>query len=379
MRWQRLLNFSLVLGTIVASAGGLRAQTLPAQPPAAPNADLPPAAKEDVPLPPTAARACTNGCTTGCQDGGARTAAAAPSSIPPSGATIAPTIARVPWDPHRFQRLASCRAFYLRRKDNTCAPVKLGAWADFSYNYRSTGPGTNLGYRGRAPVMDVFGDEPVVQQLGLMISKPLDKECWSWGFNIIRGFGGADATFLTPTRGWYRQTNERMGFDFTDLNLTAHLPILTDGGVDIKAGRQTTILGPMGALSWQRPLNSSDYAWYNMEEGRYTGVSSIWHVNKQLDWYNGIEFGWGTFFAQLGPAPQYITNVSYWLDEDAKDTKVWFTLLAGPTSTGSRQWRHPGRRSGHPEKLEPLPLYDRGYPEHLLEGTSVRPDPSGEY
>jgi hypothetical protein len=119
---------------------------------------------------------------------------------------------------------------------------------------------------------------------------------------------------------------------FTDLNLTMHLPILTEGGVDIKAGRQTTILGPMGALAWQRPFGSSDYAWYNMEEGRYTGISSIWHVNKQLDWYNGIEFGWGTFFANLSVAPQYITNVSYWLDEEAKRTRVWSTVLTGPTS-----------------------------------------------
>ena len=64
----------------------------------------------------------------------------------------------------------------------------------------------------------------------------------------------------------------------------------------------------------------------------HTGVSAVWHINKQLDWYNGIEFGWGTFFAMKGPAPQYITNISYWLDCEAKDTKVWTTLLTGPTS-----------------------------------------------
>ena len=89
--------------------------------------------------------------------------------------------------------------------------------------------------------------------------------------------------------------------------MTAHLPILTDGGVDIKAGRQTTVLGPMGALPWQRPFDSSDYAWYNMEEGRFTGVSAVWHVNKQLDWYNGFELGWGSFYDDATVGADYIT------------------------------------------------------------------------
>jgi hypothetical protein len=72
-----------------------------------------------------------------------------------------------------------------------------------------------------------------------------------------------------------------------------------------------------------------------MEEGRYTGVSAVWHINKRLDWYNGFELGWGTFFAQIGSDVDYITNISYWLDEEAKKTKVWTTVLTGPTSLHS--------------------------------------------
>jgi hypothetical protein len=68
-----------------------------------------------------------------------------------------------------------------------------------------------------------------------------------------------------------------------------------------------------------------------MEEGRYTGVSANWHISKRLDWYNGIEFGWGTFFDTISVAPQYITQINYWLDEEAKVTKIWTTVLTGPT------------------------------------------------
>jgi hypothetical protein len=212
-------------------------------------------------------------------------------------------------------------------KDNKEAPIQVFGWIDADYTYRSTGPGEN----NIAPVMNRFGDEFLMRQIGIDITKPLDMKTWSWGFNAIF-IAGADASFLGPTAGWYDNTNPRFGTQFTDLNLTAHLPILTDGGVDIKAGRQTTCLGPMGALPWQRYFDSSDYAWYNEEEGRYTGISSVWHISKQLDWYNGIEIGgWGVFFDDPAHGVDYLGQLTYWLDEDAKKTKVWTTVLTGPT------------------------------------------------
>ncbi len=207
-------------------------------------------------------------------------------------------------------------------------PIKAAAWADFDYTYRSTGRGVN----NVAPVMNRFGDEALVRQLGIYLYRPLKTDELSFGFNMIF-IGGADAAFLAPTAGGWTNSNPRFGSSFTDLNVTAHLPILTDGGVDIKAGRQTTCLGPMGALPWQRYFTSSDYAWYNLEEGRYTGVSAVWNISKQLSWYNGIEIGgWGTFFDNASHGVDYLGQVNYWLDEDAKTTKVWGTLLVGPTS-----------------------------------------------
>jgi len=169
--------------------------------------------------------------------------------------------------------------------------ISVQGWLDFDYTYRSTGSGQN----NIAPVMNRFGDEFLVRQLGIYLNKATTQEL-SWGFNAIF-IGGADASFLGPTAGGWANPNPRFGSQFTDLNLTAHLPFLTEGGIDVKAGRQTTCLGPMGALPWQRVFDSSDYAWYNLEEGRYTGVSTVWHVNKQLDVYNGIEIGgWGVFY-----------------------------------------------------------------------------------
>jgi hypothetical protein len=211
--------------------------------------------------------------------------------------------------------------------------IHISAWMDFDYTYRSTGSGIN----NVAPVMNRFGDEALCRQLGVYITKPLDSSCWSWGFNVI-AIAGADASFLQPTAGGWNNSDPRFGTSFTDLNVTFHLPILTEGGVDVKAGRQTTCLGPMGALPWQRYFDSSDYAWYNMEEGRYTGVSTVWHVNKRLDWYNGVEIGgWGVFYDDVVHGFDYLTQLSYWLDEDCKNTKAWMTVLTGPTDRGRGQ------------------------------------------
>jgi Putative beta-barrel porin-2, OmpL-like. bbp2 len=205
--------------------------------------------------------------------------------------------------------------------------IKVSGWIDLDYTFRSTGPGEN----NIAPVENRFGDEFLARELGLLITKPLDPKELSWGFNVIY-FGGSDASFIQPTAGYPAQTNPRFGQSFTDLNLTAHLPILTEGGVDIKAGRQTTVLGPMGALAWQRYFDSSDYAWFNLEEGRYTGVSANWYITKQLSWYNGIEIGgWGVFFDNPAHGVDWLTQINYWLDKEAKKTKLWLTVLTGPT------------------------------------------------
>ena len=211
--------------------------------------------------------------------------------------------------------------------------IHISAWADFDYTYRSTGSGIN----NVAPVMNRFGNEALARDIGVYIHKDLDSSCFSWGFNVI-AIAGADASFLQPTSGGWSNSDPRFGSSFTDLNVTFHLPILTEGGVDVKAGRQTTCLGPMGALPWQRPFDSSDYAWYNEEEGRYTGISTVWHVSKRLDWYNGAEIGgWGVFYDDPVHGFDYLTQLSYWLDEECKNTKAWFTLLTGPTDRGIGQ------------------------------------------
>jgi hypothetical protein len=208
--------------------------------------------------------------------------------------------------------------------------IRIFGWTDMGYTYSSSGPG----FMPIAPQPNRFGDEFDVNQLYLAIEKPLDEKELSFGFRTDF-FGGSDAALLQPIRGEFREkTSDRMGFDFRQLYLSAHLPILTDGGVDIKVGRQNSVIGYESFAGPYRPLYSNDYQWSFSEDRVYTGVSSNWHVTKQLDIYNAITEGWNTFFTNRSGAPTYLGQVNYWLQPE-KETKLTATILMGPEELAS--------------------------------------------
>lgn len=203
-------------------------------------------------------------------------------------------------------------------------PLTVFGWINGGYTYGSNGPGKFT----IAPVQNRYSNEFLLDQMYLHVAKDLTKE-WSWGFNMDAQ-GGADSAIINPTAGAFiSNPNPRMNFQFNDLNLTFHAPILTEGGVDFKIGRQTTVLGSQAQQAPWRVFYSSDYQWFVAEEGRFTGAIAKWYITKQLDWYVGITEGWGTFFLPLNHTPSWITQINYWLQEEKK-TLFTVTLLGGP-------------------------------------------------
>ncbi len=115
--------------------------------------------------------------------------------------------------------------------------LRLFGWIDAGYTYASTGPGP-LTVETRE---NRFGNEFLLNEAAIVLEKPLDAKELSWGFNATF-YAGADAALLLP-EGGFRTTNPRFGADFRQLYLSAHLPVLTEGGVDLRAGRMGTIIG----------------------------------------------------------------------------------------------------------------------------------------
>jgi hypothetical protein len=204
-----------------------------------------------------------------------------------------------------------------------CCGVRFYGWLDAGYTYASTGKGI----LPVEPRENRFGREFLLDQIAMVLDKPLKGGCqFDWGFNATF-YAGADAALLRP-EGGFTTTNPRFGADFRNLYLSAHLPLLTEGGVDVKAGRMGTVIGYESALAPYRPFYSNDYQWFYAEDGAFTGVVATWHVNKQLDLLAGITMGANTFFTMRGDSPCYLGQINYWLTEK-KQTLFSFGLYMG--------------------------------------------------
>jgi len=206
--------------------------------------------------------------------------------------------------------------------------IRTFGWVEGGY----TGASTGAGMLSVQPRQNRFGDEFLLNQIGYVIQKPLKQDQFDLGFNV-RYFAGADAALGAAKGGiGYPVTNPHFGQDFRDLYLSAHLPIITEGGVDFKIGRMNTIIGYNGFLAPYRPFYSSDYQFFYSQDGAFTGFLTDWHVNNRLDIWNGMTLGANTFFVLRSSRSYcYIGQVNYWLT-DEKRTRLTASVYCGPNA-----------------------------------------------
>ena len=176
---------------------------------------------------------------------------------------------------------------------------------------------------------------------------------------MMRYFAGADAALGAAKGGiGYPPSNPHFGQDFRDLYLSAHLPILTEGGMDVKVGRMNTIIGYNGFLAPYRPFYSSDYQFFYSQDGAFTGFLTNLHVTDRLEIWNGMTFGANTFFTlRSNDSYCYIGQVNYWLTDERK-TRLTGSVYCRSTRSLRRpgpggQLRHHGGTAA-PAKLEPV-------------------------
>ena len=202
--------------------------------------------------------------------------------------------------------------------------LRFFGWANGGYTWSSTG----VGLLNVEPRANRFGNAWLIDQGAFILERPLESEDWSWGFRAEL-YMGADAALLHPVNGFGPSDNPRFGADFRQAYFSFHAPILTDGGVDVKLGRQYVPLGYETTMAPYRPMYSMAYAWIYSENGAATGATATIHVNPQLDVIGGVTLGVNSLFDFRGRAPCYIARGLYWLDSN-KRTKLVGTLYTGP-------------------------------------------------
>jgi hypothetical protein len=201
-------------------------------------------------------------------------------------------------------------------------------WVEGGYTGASPGAGL-LSVQTR---LNRFGNEFLLSDLGFTVEKPLRQDEFNLGI-FMRYFAGANAALGAPKGGiGFPPNNPRFGQDFRDLYLSAHFPILTEGGVDFRIGRMNTIIGYNGFLAPYRPFYSSDYQFFYSQDGAFTGFLTALHATDRLDIWNGMTLGANTFFVNRSAHSYcYIGQVNYWVQEERR-TRLTGSVYAGPNA-----------------------------------------------
>jgi hypothetical protein len=144
-------------------------------------------------------------------------------------------------------------------------------------------------------------NKPLLNQLGLTVEKALDpKAGFDWGFKF-QGFYGSDARYTHFLGELDRVTHNTNQLDIVEANVTAHLPYLTEGGIDLKVGQYPTPLGyevidPKGNV-----LYSHSYIFQFGLPFKHTGGLATVHVSDLLDVYGGVDSGTNTSLGDGDP------------------------------------------------------------------------------
>lgn len=141
-----------------------------------------------------------------------------------------------------------------------------------------------------------------LNQLLLTANKPLDSQDrgYQWGFKlqVLYGSDARYTQFLGELNGV--DPDQRYQFDVVEADALAHLPWLTEGGIDLKVGQYPSPLGYESIDPSTNPFYSHSYIFQFGLPFKHTGALATTHVTSVLDVYAGVDTGANTTFGPLG-------------------------------------------------------------------------------
>jgi hypothetical protein len=175
--------------------------------------------------------------------------------------------------------------------------IHLSAQIEAGITGNPAGPKNNYG--------QLFTDKPntvLLNQILLTANKPLDPKAtdFDWGFKL-QGMYGSDARYTHFLGELDRvNPNDRNQLDIVEANVLFHLPVVFEGGIDIKAGQYSTPIGYETIDPSTNPFYSHSYIFNFGIPLKHTGVLTTSHVSSLLDVYLGVDTGVNTTFGPLG-------------------------------------------------------------------------------
>jgi hypothetical protein len=177
--------------------------------------------------------------------------------------------------------------------------IHLSAQLDAGFNLNPMRPSTGQNF---GQLFTDHANQATLNQLLLTANKPLDPKNpdFQWGFKL-QGMYGSDARY-TQFLGELNNVapGDRYQLDVVEANVLFHLPVLTEGGIDLKAGQYSTPLGYETIDPSTNPFYSHSYIFQFGLPFKHTGFLTTTHVNDLLDIYAGLDTGTNTTFGPLG-------------------------------------------------------------------------------
>ncbi len=172
--------------------------------------------------------------------------------------------------------------------------IKLYGWIQNSFTGNPSQPSDHINF-GVTP--NYKANEWMGNQYYLVVEDPLElDDTFNVGFRVDNLFGH-DWQFNKMLGVFDDAFNNGQftGFDLAQFYGEAHLPVLTEGGLDVKFGRWYTLHGYEVVPAIGRPLLSVPYMFTFGQPFTHWGAMTTLHVNDKLNLYNGTTNGWDRF------------------------------------------------------------------------------------
>lgn len=169
--------------------------------------------------------------------------------------------------------------------------VTIGGWAEVgtTINFTHQVDGLNFGR-----LFDDRASWPMFNQAVLTVERKLDPKATGYDFGFrLQGLIGQDARYTHFLGELDYLIHDRTQLDIVEAYGIAHLPWLTEGGIDVKVGQFVTLNGAEVITAPDNVFYSHSYI-FNAGPFKHTGVMTITHATPWLDIYAGVTSGVNT-------------------------------------------------------------------------------------
>jgi hypothetical protein len=202
----------------------------------------------------------------------------------------------------------------IHEQEEAKSRLAISGWIESSFTGNVAAPKDNQNF-GR--LFDDRSNEFVMNQAVITAERTLDpKVGFDWGFKFQFMFG-ADARYI-HSLGLLDHSMRSSLYqpDIPEAYLSLHLPLITDGGIDVKVGKFVTLEGEETIDPRTNPFFSHTYIFNFAIPFNHTGALFTLYATKWLNLIAGVTRGVNTSIDDNNDAPAFHGGIGLHFNEE---------------------------------------------------------------